>query len=66
MGIFEKSLQMGKLDANRKLADGSMMTFKKAPDPSFVIVTGSLLQSRPRCAEAPLLTLSPAMPAPLR
>lgn len=30
LGIFEKSLEMGKFDKSRTLSDGSMMTFKKA------------------------------------
>jgi hypothetical protein len=30
LGIFEKSMEMGKFDKSRALSDGSMMTFKKA------------------------------------
>ena len=30
LGIFEKSMEMGKFDKSRALSDGSLMTFKKA------------------------------------
>jgi hypothetical protein len=30
LGIFEKSMEMGKFDKSRALSDGSMLTFKKA------------------------------------
>ena len=30
LGIFEKSMEMGKFDKSRVLSDGTMMSFKKA------------------------------------
>ncbi len=30
LGIFEKSMEMGKFDKSRALSDGSLLTFKKA------------------------------------
>jgi len=30
LGIFEKSLEMGKFDKSRALSDGSLLSFKKA------------------------------------
>jgi hypothetical protein len=30
LGIFEKSMEMGKFDKSRALSDGSQLTFKKA------------------------------------
>ena len=72
LGIFEKSLEMGKFDKNRLLSDGTLMTFKKArarlhfPDlhrpcarhPSFT----APLRTGSRLARPPLAPSAPAEP----
>lgn len=66
MGIFEKSLSMGKLDANRKLADGSMLEFKKARSPAFPPILRQPLAPRFSTPSAPIIPPSSARAAPSR